>query len=112
MKITDVKAFLMSYPMPEKIALPFWGGVRTILKRDAMLIKITSDTGLTGYAPGPAFERADDEINTVIRAFLIGKDPLKWRSFDFPGDPEIKKTYHAVEVALLDLVGKYEECSI
>jgi L-alanine-DL-glutamate epimerase-like enolase superfamily enzyme len=112
MKITDVRAFLMSYPMPKEIALPFWGGVRTILKRDAMLIKISTDVGLTGYAPGPAFERANDEINTVIRAFLTGKDPLKWKSFGFSGDSEMMKTYHAVEVALLDLVGKYERCSI
>ena len=82
MKITEVHAYLMSYPMPHEIALPFWGGVRTILKRDAMLIKIKTDTGVTGYAPGPAFERAADEINTVIREFLNGKDPLKWKSFN------------------------------
>ena len=112
MKITSVEAFLMSYPMPEEIALPFWGGVRTILKRDAMLIKITTDNGLAGYAPGPAFERAEMEIHSVIKAFLVGQDPLRWKSFNFEGDHEVKKTYHAVEVALLDLVGKYEGCSI
>ena len=48
----------MSYPMPEPLRLPFWGGERTILKRDAMLLRITTDTGLRGYAPGPAHERA------------------------------------------------------
>lgn len=98
--------------MPEEIALPFWGGIRTILKRDAMLIKVTADNGLAGYAPGPAFTRALEEINTVIREFLVGKDPLQWKQFVFSGDPETIKTYHAVEVALLDLVGKYEGCSI
>lgn len=112
MKITNVEGFLMSYPMPEKIELPFWGGVRTILKRDAMLIKIATDTGLTGYAPGPAFARASEEISTIIRDFLIGKDPLKWKSYGFKAGPEVMKTYYAVEVALLDLVGKYEGCSI
>jgi L-alanine-DL-glutamate epimerase-like enolase superfamily enzyme len=112
MKITNVQAFLMSYPMPDKIALPFWGGVRTILKRDAMLIKVSTDSGITGYAPGPAFERADEEINTVIRSFLVGKDPLQWKMFRFAGDPDTVKTYYAVEVALLDLVGKAEHCSI
>ncbi len=35
MQITKVEAFLMSYPMPEPVVLPFWGGVRTIVKRDA-----------------------------------------------------------------------------
>jgi L-alanine-DL-glutamate epimerase-like enolase superfamily enzyme len=112
MKIKSVQAFLMSYPMPEKIELPFWGGLRTILKRDAMLIKITADNGLTGYAPGPAFTRALEEINTVIKEFLIGKDPLQWKQFRFSGNPETIKTYYAVEVALLDLVGKNERCSI
>jgi L-alanine-DL-glutamate epimerase-like enolase superfamily enzyme len=112
MKISNVEAFLMSYAMPEKVELPFWGGVRTILKRDAMLIKVTADNGLIGYAPGPAFSRAYDEISTVIRNFLIGKDPLQWKSFKFIDNHEVVKTYYAVEVALLDLVGKYEECSI
>ncbi len=112
MKIKSVHAFLMSYPMPEMITLPFWGGVRTIIKRDAMLIKVVADNGLIGYAPGPAFPRAQQEINSSIREFLVGKDPMKWREFDFPGSLETLKVYHATEVALLDLVGKYEKCSI
>lgn len=98
--------------MPEEIKLPFWGGVRTILKRDAMLIKVTTDSGLAGYAPGPAFTRASEEIDSIIKYFLIGKDPLKWKSFNFSSSPEVAKTYYAVEVALLDLVGKYEGCTI
>ncbi len=102
----------MSFPMPEEIALPFWGGVRTILKRDAMLIKVSTDTGLAGYAPGPAIGRAAIEIETTIRDFLTGKNPLQWRQFTFSGDLEIQKTYHAVEVAILDLAGKYEGCAI
>ena len=112
MKITNVQAFLMSYPMPEKIELPFWGGVRSILKRDAMLIKISTDVGHVGYAPGPAFERAEEEINGLIKEYLMGKDPLQWKKFNFTGETDTIKTYHAVEVALLDLVGKYEKCSI
>lgn len=112
MKIINVEAFLMSYPMAEKIILPFWGGTRTILKRDAMLIKITADNGLTGYAPGPAFSRAADEITTVIKNFLLNKNPCDWKSFKFLSDPDILKMYYAVEVALLDLVGKYEGCTI
>src|SRR6478735_3937526 len=98
MKIKSIESFLMSYPMAETIELPFWGGVRTILKRDAMLIRVTSDTGLKGYAPGPAFERAQEEISSVIKNFLVGKDPLAWRTFNFKGDIDISKTYHAVEV--------------
>jgi len=54
MKIIDVQGILMSCPLPEPLKLPFYGGERTILKRDAMLIRVKADNGLVGYAPGPA----------------------------------------------------------
>ncbi len=110
MKITQVEAFLMSYPMPETVRLPFFGGERTIVKRDAMLIRVTTDNGLKGYAPGPAHERACREIADTIRPFLLGKDPRNWREFGFQADLEIQKTYYAVEVAVIDAAAKYEEC--
>src|SRR3954463_13511110 len=98
MKITEVHAILMSYPLPEPMRLPFWNGERTILKRDAMLIRVKTDTGLTGYAPGPAHERAQKEIHGVIRSFLLGKDPRRWGELNFTGELEITKTYRAVEI--------------
>jgi len=67
MKISRVDALLMSCALPEPLKLPFYGGTRTILKRDAMLIRVTTDTGLRGYAPGPAHETAA----TQIRADLV-----------------------------------------
>ena len=54
MKITRVEGLLLSCPFDEPIKLPFYGGERTILKRDAMLIRVTADNGLKGFAPGPA----------------------------------------------------------
>ena len=110
MKITKVEAFLMSYPMPEVVRLPFFGGERTIIKRDAMLIRVTTDNGIKGYAPGPAHERARTEINDVIQPFLLDKDPRHWKEFDFKGGLEIQKTFRAVEVAVIDAAAKYEEC--
>jgi L-alanine-DL-glutamate epimerase-like enolase superfamily enzyme len=112
MKIIEVEAFLMSYPLPEPMVMPFWGGERTIIKRDAMLIRVKADNGLAGCAPGPAHERAADEIRDTIRPFLFGKDPLRWSKFDFKGDLEITKTYRAVEIALLDLAAKFEGVSL
>jgi L-alanine-DL-glutamate epimerase-like enolase superfamily enzyme len=112
MKITDVEAILMSCPLPEPLRLPFWGGERTILKRDAMLIRATADNGLVGYAPGPAHERAAKEIQEAIRPFLIGKDAREWRNFDFRGGLEIAKTYCAVEIAVIDLAARYEGCAL
>jgi len=112
MKITEVKAFLMSYPMAEPLRLPFWGGERTILKRDAMLIRVRADNGLTGYAPGPAHERARQEINDVIGPFLLGQDPRRWSEINFVGERELTKTYRAVEIALIDLAARFEGCAL
>ena len=57
MKIAKVESFLLSCPLPQPLKLTFWNGERTILKRDAMILRVTSDTGLRGYAPGPAHAR-------------------------------------------------------
>ncbi len=102
----------MSCRMPEPVVLPFWAGQRTILKRDAMLIRITTDTGLKGYAPGPAHERADRDIKEQIGPFLVGKDPCRWKEWLFTAEPEVVKTYRAVEIALLDLAARYEGCPL
>jgi len=102
----------MSYPLAEPMRLPFWNGERTIVKRDAMLIRVKTDTGLTGYAPGPAHERAQKEIHGVIRSFLLGKDPRQWAELKFSGALEIFKTYCAVEIALMDIAARYEGCAL
>src|SRR5262249_1957233 len=98
----------MSCPLPQPLKLTFWNGERTILKRDAMLIRVTSDTGLRGYAPGPAHERAALEIREIIGPFLVGRDPQRWPHFAFTGELEVTKTYHAVEIAVMDLVARHQ----
>jgi L-alanine-DL-glutamate epimerase-like enolase superfamily enzyme len=108
MRITRVDALLMSCPLPEPLRLPFHGGERTILKRDAMLIRVRTDVGITGYAPGPAHERAAREITDVIAPWLDGRNPLNWASFAFEGDHEVMKTYRAVELAVMDAAARYE----
>jgi L-alanine-DL-glutamate epimerase-like enolase superfamily enzyme len=112
MNISSVRSFLLSYPFPEPVRLPFYGGERTILKRDAMLIRIESDGGLVGYAPGPGSQRAQDLIQSLVRPFLEGRtlaDPDALR-IQFMARPEVDasaaKTYCAVEVGLFDLYAK------
>ena len=84
MKIKIIEAFLMSFRMPQPLKLAFWGGERIILKRDAMLIRVTAENGLQGYAPGPADERVANEIKLYGHAGMypfpladeILKEPL------------------------------------
>jgi len=112
MKITSVRSFLLSYPFAEPIRLPFYGGERTILKRDAMLIRVEAENGLVGYAPGPGSERAQHSIASSIAPFLEGRvladpDALRVRFLQVAGsDLQAVKDYCAVEIALYDLWGK------
>ncbi|HEY7090378.1 MAG TPA: mandelate racemase/muconate lactonizing enzyme family protein, partial [Tepidisphaeraceae bacterium] len=112
MKITDLQAILMSCPLPKPLRMPFFGGERTILKRDAMLINVVTDSGIVGYAPGPAHERAAKEIREIIRPFLLGRDPTQWSKLQFKGNLEITKTYRAVEIALIDAAARAESCAL
>src|ERR1700722_1042701 len=112
MIISSVRSFLLSYPFPEPLKLPFFGGERTILKRDAMLIRIASDDGLVGYAPGPGSTRAHGIIESTVGPFLEGRkladpDALRIQFLEGPGqDAEAAKVYSAVEVGLFDLCAK------
>jgi L-alanine-DL-glutamate epimerase-like enolase superfamily enzyme len=108
LKITNVESFLMSYKMDEPLKLPFYGGERTILKRDAMLIRVTADNGLKGYAPGPAHVPARDDINGLIRSSLVGKELSDIIKNPPAFEHQTRKNYDAVEFALLDLNARYE----
>jgi L-alanine-DL-glutamate epimerase-like enolase superfamily enzyme len=112
MKIASVRAFLLSYPFAEPIRLPFHGGERTILKRDAMFIRVETDKGLVGYAPGPGSERVQRLIEQVIAPFLQDRgladpDALRVQFLEDHGTSlDLVKAYCAVEIALYDLAGK------
>jgi L-alanine-DL-glutamate epimerase and related enzymes of enolase superfamily len=112
MKITSVRSFLLSYPLESPLKLKFHGGERTILKRDAMLIRIGTDKGLVGYAPGPGSEIAQAAIEKMVAPFLEGRtvsdpDALRVQFFEQSAcDPEMRKVYCAVEVALYDLASQ------
>ncbi len=110
--IRKVECFLLSCALPEPLVLPYFGGERRILKRDAMLIRVETDKGIVGYAPGPATEKAKRTIDTVVAPFLEGRtladpDALRVPFGEGPGrDWDLMKAYCAVEIALFDVVGK------
>ena len=98
MKITSVRSFLLSFPFPEPVRLPFYGGERTLLKRDAMFVRVEADNGLVGYAPGPGSETVHRAIGDTIAPFLEGRvladpDALRVLFLQGPGaDPESPKS--------------------
>jgi L-alanine-DL-glutamate epimerase-like enolase superfamily enzyme len=108
LKIANIESFLMSCPMSHPIKLPFYGGERTILKRDAMLIRVTANNGLKGFAPGPAHVPAREDINGIIRTQLLGEDISKTLKNPPLFEHQIRKNYDAVEFALFDLQAKIE----
>jgi len=116
MRITDLQAFLLFCPLPEPMVMPFYGGVRTILKRDALLIKVSTDGGLVGYGSGPASVRATELITGPIREVICGRDPgipagLRDRALEGCTE-ELALAYSGVEIALYDLLGKMEGCPV
>jgi len=112
MKIAAVRSYLLSYPLPQPITLRFQGGERIIVKRDAMFIRVQTDNGLVGYAPGPGSERAQHIIGDIIAPFLrdrvlVDPDALRVQFLQGPGaDPDVAKTYCSVEIALYDIAAK------
>ncbi len=112
MRITKVESFLLSYPLPEPLKLTYYGGERTILKRDAMFIRVETASGVIGYAPGQASPKFKAAIDDIIGSFLVGRmladpDALRVQFLEGPGaSPELMKVYCAVEIALYDALGK------
>jgi L-alanine-DL-glutamate epimerase-like enolase superfamily enzyme len=112
MRVRSVQAFLLSYPFPEPVRLSYWGGDRTISKRDAMLIRVETDDGLIGYAPGQGSEAARDAVRDTIGPFLSDKtigdvDALRilFHKTLLP-DEFLSRTFCSVEIALYDILGK------
>lgn len=112
MKIRSVHGILLSYPFEAPIDLPYYGGKRTLFKRDAMVIRVETDAGVTGYAPGQGAERARQAIDEVIAPFLADKslgeiEALRVLFFKCPRvDDYAKRVWCSVEIALYDLLGK------
>jgi L-alanine-DL-glutamate epimerase-like enolase superfamily enzyme len=110
MRIKKVQSWLLSCPLPEPLKLSYYGGERTILKRDAMLIRVDTDAGLVGYAPGEGSEKAQQIIQDRIAPFLESHmlaDPDALRVlFMKNADAVTARVYSAVEIALYDVLGK------
>ena len=116
MIIKSVEPHLLSCPLSEPAVYPFHGGCRTVFKRDAMVVRVVTNDGQVGYAPGPASEYVVQKIEKDISPYLKGRNLFDPSTFVQDmirqhGDG-IWSAAGAVEVALFDLWGQANQCSI
>jgi L-alanine-DL-glutamate epimerase-like enolase superfamily enzyme len=74
-KIVDVKAFPTSFPLPAGATVTL--GIGRAVKRDAVVVKVTTESGLVGWgeahhgrAPGAVAQL----VNTTLRQLVLGLD--------------------------------------
>jgi D-galactarolactone cycloisomerase len=75
LRITDVKAFPTSFPIPEgnRVAL----GIGTAIKRDAVVVKVTTAGGLVGWGEahhGRAHTAVAKLIETTLKQLVLNQD--------------------------------------
>jgi D-galactarolactone cycloisomerase len=75
MKIHSVEAFPVSFPVPENARVSL--GIGTTVKRDAVIVKVTTDDGLVGWGEshhGRAHSTIAHLINGALRRLITGLD--------------------------------------
>src|SRR4051812_8057688 len=77
MKISGIRAYPTSFPIPtaNRVAL----GIGTAVKRDAVVVKVTTDEGLVGWGEahhGRAHTAVAKLIETTLKQLIINSDPL------------------------------------
>ena len=115
MKITDVEALYLRLPEIQ---------ARTDSSQDALIVKITTDAGITGWGEVdgcPAVTKAIIEapvshtLVTGLRALLIGEDPLEitrlWRkmyegTLYYGREGAVIQAMAGIDLALWDIKGK------
>ena len=116
MIIQSVEPYLLSCPLPQPVCYEFFGGRRTIFKRDAMVVCVRGEGGLVGYAPAAASEETAKLIAQGVAPLLVGNalcDPAGFVSQTISSlGSKALAAAGAVEVALYDLWGKVERCSV
>ena len=122
MRITGVKAHLLTYTLDEPFEMRFALGKRTVFKRDAMLVEVRTDEGITGWGSGDPGDMGNrsrtpsavaGQIGDGIGATLEGEDPLaidelwnKARTRSGLDGAELTQLFGGVDIALWDIAGK------
>lgn len=75
MKITDVRAFPTSFPVPPEASVTL--GIGRAVKRDAVVVKVSTDEGLVGWGEahhGRSPGAVAHNVNTTLRQLVLGME--------------------------------------
>ena len=73
MRITGVRAHLLTCTLEEPFEMRFALGKRTVFKRDAMIIEVGTDEGITGWGSGDPGDMGNRSWTPRVVAAQIGK---------------------------------------
>ena len=72
MKITEIRGFNLSFPLAE----PMGNALNLFRKRDALLVQICTDSGLSGWGEaGNSPHAAGAFIRARLAGLILGKSP-------------------------------------
>jgi len=75
LRITEVRAFPTSFPVDPKDAVTL--GIGRTVKRDAVIVKVTTEAGITGWGEahhGRCPGAVAHLVNTTLRLLVVGQD--------------------------------------
>ena len=75
LRITDIRAYPTSFPVPVENRVSL--GIGQSVKRDAVVVKVTTDSGLVGWGEshhGRCLGAVAHLVNTTLRQLVVGMD--------------------------------------
>ena len=107
MKITEVSAWLCHYPLPATF-YPTWIPGFPQNNNTCLIIEVKTEQGISGYSAGVGFLDEAKALVSLLRPFLLNRDPFLVEDFIRLLRSALFLGYKAwfVEVALWDIIGK------
>jgi D-galactarolactone cycloisomerase len=106
-KITDIRARLLVFPLPA-VFKPAWARGRPMRELTMVLVEVETDEGITGFAPAHAGAEAVIAVDRFVRPFWLGQDPTHIEALTgVLRDAEtLAAPVYFMEIALWDILGK------
>ena len=117
MKITEIRGFNLSFPLAE----PMGNALNLFRKRDALLVQICTDSGLSGWGEaGNSPHAAGAFIRARLAGLIVGKSPAEYgrhfqlmcASVGYDRRGTAMMAISAIDIALHDLVAQMHGISV